>query len=92
VIFVRLDDAGETFALEKACQQQSHGLRFEFSGQKNFSKKRKGGEKVPNPLWKAMFNDSVIVDETQAGKCASTSSFYDNRIIKTDVEYAVQRL
>ena len=32
VKFLRLDDAGENFALEKACKQQQLGVTFEFSG------------------------------------------------------------
>jgi transposase InsO family protein len=32
VKFLRLDDAGEKFALEKACKQHHLGLQFEFSG------------------------------------------------------------
>jgi hypothetical protein len=30
--FLRLDDAGENFALEKLCKQQNVDVKFEFSG------------------------------------------------------------
>jgi hypothetical protein len=32
VKFLRLDDAGENFALEKLCKQQNVNVKFEFSG------------------------------------------------------------
>jgi hypothetical protein len=32
VKFLRVDDAGENYALEKACKRESLSIKFEFSG------------------------------------------------------------
>ena len=53
VKFLRLDDAGENFALEKACKQQQLGVKFEFSGPRTpqRTERLKGGSKpfMENP-------------------------------------------
>jgi hypothetical protein len=38
VKFLRLNDAGEKFAMEKASKQHHLGLQFEFSGQRTLRK------------------------------------------------------
>jgi hypothetical protein len=44
VKFLRLDDAGENFALEKVCKQHHLGFQFEFSGPRNPQRNGKGEE------------------------------------------------
>jgi hypothetical protein len=66
VKFLRLDDAGENFALEKAYRNGKVERKF----QTLYGRIR------------AMLNDSGIVDEIRHGlwaECASTASFYENR-------------
>jgi hypothetical protein len=50
VKFLRLDDAGENFALGKACKQHHLGLQFEFSRPRTPQRNGKG-EEVSNLPW-----------------------------------------
>ena len=86
VKFLRLDDAGENFALEKACKQQQLGVTFEFSGPRTPQRNGKVERKFQTLYGKirAMFNASGIDGEIRHGlwaECASTASFYENRIL-----------
>ena len=77
----------KNFALEKACKQQQLGVTFEFSGPRTPQRNGKVERKFQTLYGKirAMFNASGIDGEIRHGlwaECASTASFYENRIIK----------
>jgi hypothetical protein len=59
-MFLRLDDAGENFALEKACKQRHLELQFEFSGPRTPQRNGKVEMKFQTLYGRirAMFNDS----------------------------------
>jgi transposase InsO family protein len=97
VKFLRLDDAGENFALEKACKQHHLGLQFEFSGPRTPQRNGKVERKFQTLYGRirAMFNDSGIVNEIRDGlwaECASTASFYENRIVKKTTQQSALQL
>jgi hypothetical protein len=89
VKFLRLDDAGENFALEKLCKQQHVDVKFEFSGPKTPQRNGKVEQKFQTLYGRirAMFNDAGIKGDFRKGlwaECASTATFYDNIIVKTN--------
>jgi len=89
VTFLRLDDAGENFALERACQQLNLGVKFEFSGPRTPQRNGKVERKFQTLYGRirAMFNGSGISDDLRHGlwaECASTACFYENRIINKE--------
>ena len=76
---------------EKACKQHQLGLQFEFSGPRTPQRNGKVERKFRTLYGRirAMFNDSGIVDEIQHGlwaECASTASFYENRIVNKTIQ------
>ena len=86
VKFLRLDDSGENFALEKACEQQQLGGKFELSGPRTPQRNGKVERKFQTLYGKirAMFNASGIDGEIRNvlwAECASTASFYEKRIL-----------
>ena len=97
VKFLRLDDAGENFALEKACKQRQLGLQFEFTGPRTPQRNGKVKRKFQTLYGRirAMFNDSGIADELRHGlwaECASTASFYENRIVNKTTQQSPLQL
>jgi hypothetical protein len=89
VKFLRLDDAGENYALEKESKQQNLVVKLEYSG--TCSPQRNGKvERKFQTLYgriRAMMNDSEIDEEFRDGlwaECASTATYYDNLIIYKD--------
>jgi hypothetical protein len=76
--FLRLDDAGENFALEKACKQHHLGLQFQLSGPRTPQRNGKVERKLQtlDGRIRAMLNDSGVVDKIGDGlwaECASTA-------------------
>ena len=97
VKFLRLDDAGENFALEKACKQLNLGVKFEFSGPRTPQRNGKVERKFQTLYGKirAMFNDSGIENEIRHGlwaECASTATFYENRITNKEKQQSPLQL
>jgi hypothetical protein len=87
--FLRLDDSGENYALEKECKQQNLTVKFEYSGPRTPQRDGKV-ERLFQTLYgriRAMMNDSEIDGEFRDGlwaECASTATYYDNLIINKD--------
>jgi hypothetical protein len=80
VKFLRLDDAGENFALEKLCEQQNVDVKFEFSGPRTPQRNGKVERKfqILYGRIQAMFNDAGIEGNFHQGlwaECASTATF-----------------
>jgi transposase InsO family protein len=87
VKFLRLDDAGENFALEKLCKQQNVDVKFEFSAPRTPQRNGKVERKFQTLYGRirAMFNDAGIEGDFCRGlwaACASTATFDDNIIVK----------
>jgi transposase InsO family protein len=88
VKFLRLDNAGENFALEKLCKRQNVDVKFEFSGPMTPQKNGKVERKFQTLYGRirAMFNDAGIEGNFRTGlwaECESTATYYDNIIEKT---------
>jgi hypothetical protein len=89
VRFLRFDDAGENYALEKECKQQNLAVKFEY-GRPHTPQRNGKVERKFQTLYgriRAMMNDSEIDGELRDGlwaECASTATYYDNSIIKKD--------
>jgi hypothetical protein len=86
---LRLDDAGENYALEKEYKQQNLAVKFEYSGP--YTPQRNGKfERKFKTLYgriRAMINYSEIDGEFCDGlwaECASTATYYDNLIMNKD--------
>jgi hypothetical protein len=86
---VRLDDAGENFALEKRCKQQNLQLKFEYSVP--WTPQRNGKvERNFQTLYvrtRAMMNSAGIEGEFCKGlwaECASTATFYESIIVNRE--------
>jgi hypothetical protein len=89
VKFLRLDNAGENYALEKECKQQNLAVKFEYSGPRTPQRNGKVERKFQTLYGRirAMMNDSEIDGEFRDGlwaECASTATYYDNLIINKD--------
>jgi hypothetical protein len=89
VNFLRLDDAGENYALEKECKQQNLTVKFEYSGPRTPQRNGKVERKFQTLYGRirAMMNDSEIDGELRDGlwaEYASTATYYDNLIINKD--------
>jgi hypothetical protein len=87
VKFLRVNEAGENFALEKLCKQQNFNVKFEFSGPRTPQRNGKVGQDFQTLYGRirAMFNDAGIEGDFCKGlwaECASTATFYDNIIVK----------
>jgi hypothetical protein len=65
VKFLRLDDAGENYALEKECKQQNLVVKLEYSGPRTLQKNGKVERKFQTLYGRirAMMNDSEIDGE-----------------------------
>jgi transposase InsO family protein len=65
VKFLRLDDAGENYALEKECKQQNLGVKFEYSGPRTPQRNGKIERKfqIMYGRIQTMMNDSEIDGE-----------------------------
>jgi hypothetical protein len=85
------------FAVEKACKQHHLGLQFELSEPRTpqrYGKVERKFQTLYGRIW-AMFNDSGIVDEIRDGfwaECASTASFYENRIVNKETQQSPLQL
>jgi uncharacterized protein YqeY len=89
VKFLRLDDAGENYALEKECKQKKLAVKFEYSGPRTPQRNGKVERKFQTLYGRipAMMNDSEIDGEFRDAlwaECASTATYYDNLIINKD--------
>jgi hypothetical protein len=89
--FLRLDDAGETFAVEKACKQQHLGLKLEFSGPRTPQRNGKVEGKFQTLYGRigAMFNNLGIDEEIRNGlwaECTSTASCYETELSTEDTK------
>jgi hypothetical protein len=89
VTFLRVDDAGEHFALESLCKQQNINIKFEFSGPRTPQRNGKVERKFQTLYGRirAMFNDAGIEGDFRKGlwaECTSTATYYDNIIVKKD--------
>jgi hypothetical protein len=83
---LRLDDAGENYALEKEYKQQNLAVKFEYSGPRTPQRNGKLERKFQTLYGRirAMMNDTEIDGEFLDGlwaECASTATYYDNLII-----------
>jgi hypothetical protein len=69
VNFLRLDNAGENFALEKLCKQQNVDVKFEFSGPRTPQRNGMVERKFQTLYGKirAMFNDAGIEGDFRKG-------------------------
>ena len=82
VVFIRLDDARENYALEKTCNQQNLKVKFEYSGP---LRPQRNGEvefkfQTLYGRTRAMINDSGIEGEIRNGlwpECAATPTYYE---------------
>jgi len=89
VKYLRLDDAGENFALEKFCKQQNLQVKFEFSGPRTPQRNGKVERKFQTLYGRirAMMNSAGIEGEFRKGlwaECASTATFYENIIVNKE--------
>jgi hypothetical protein len=89
VKFLRFDDAGENYALEKECKQQNLAVKFKYSGSRTPQRNGKVEHKFQTLYGRtrAMMNDFEIDGEFRDGlwaECASTATYYDNLIINKD--------
>jgi hypothetical protein len=97
VKFSRLDDTGENVALEKALKQHHLGLQIEFSVPRTPQRSGKVERKFQTLYGRirAMVDDLAIVDGIRDGlgeECASTASFYDNRIVNKETQPSALQL
>ena len=89
VKYLRLDDAGENFALEKLCKQQNLQVKFEFSGPRTPQRNGKVERKFQTLYGRirAMMNSAGIEGDFRKGlwaECASTATFYENIIVNRE--------
>jgi hypothetical protein len=89
VKFLRVDDAGENFALEKQCKQQNLNVKFEYTGPQSPQRNGKVERKLQTLYGRirAMFNDAGIEGDFLKGllaECTSAATFYENIIFSKD--------
>ena len=83
VAFIRLDDAGENYALEKACKQQKFESQTRIYRTSYASRNEKVERKFQTQYGRirAMMNDLGIEGEFRNGlwaECAATGTYYEN--------------
>jgi hypothetical protein len=86
VKLLRLDDAGENYALEKACKHEKLCIKFEYSGPRTPQRNGKVEQKFQMLYGKirAILNDAGVEGDFREGlwaECVSTAMYYENLIV-----------
>jgi hypothetical protein len=86
VKILRLDDAGENYALEKACKHEKLCIKFEYSEPRTPQRNDKLEQKFQRLYGRirAMLNDAGVEGDFREGvwaECASTATSYENLIV-----------